>query len=79
MRPRPRTPGAYVVRIDRLVIDGPAIAPAEAARFEHALSAEFSRLAEARPPPVRRGPDRIGDLAGHVARSLFETLTEGAL
>ncbi|MDI3560159.1 hypothetical protein [Bradyrhizobium sp. Arg816] len=75
---RPTVPSAYHVRIDRLVIDGPSLAAADAARFERALLTEFSRLAEARPaPPPHRG-DWVGDLARHVARSMFDTLKEGA-
>ena len=87
-------PAGYVVHIDRLVIDGPALAPGDAARFERTLSSEFTRLAEARhvdAPRVgaaapnlqtqlraRAPADRLADLAQQVAQSLFATLVEGA-
>lgn len=58
--PLPTPPGAgLVVHIDRLVIDGPAIGPGEAARFQRALTFEFTRLAETR----RVVPPRAGAAA----------------
>ena len=74
---RPTPPPAYRFHIDRLVVDIPALAPADASRFEQALCAELHDLAQTRPAGLTTGAlDPVRDLARHVARSLFETLRE---
>ena len=59
-------PAGLVVHIDRLVIDRPALAPADTARFERALASEFTRLAEARRAPAPRTGGAAAMLRGQT-------------
>lgn len=72
--PRSPPPAAFVVHIDRLVIDGPALAAGDTARFERALSSEFTRLAEARQAPV----PRVGAATPALRRALSPRPAAGA-
>lgn len=59
-------PATLIIQIDRMVIDEPALAPADTARFERALSADFALLVEARQPPAPRIGGARPAASGHL-------------
>ncbi|MCW8084278.1 hypothetical protein [Sabulicella glaciei] len=58
------------VHIERLILDGPSLGPADRERLEAALSTELSRMIAERglPPGVARGFAIPGSIGGTVSR-----------